>query len=163
AEAALTPEQRVLELEGQLAAEHDLYLRKAADFDNYRKRSAREKQEAIEFANQSLLLDLIPILDDFERALKAAAASQKTEADFNALFDGIGMIEKRLSSQLESKWQLTRFDSAGEPFDPDKHEALTMEKSAELTEATVQEDFVKGYSLKGRVIRPAKVKVLMPE
>ncbi|MDR2491745.1 MAG: nucleotide exchange factor GrpE [Spirochaetaceae bacterium] len=156
-------EERIAALEAQAAAEHDLYLRKAADFDNYRKRTTKEKQDAIDFANQSLLLDLIPILDDFERAVKTAGSSQKTEADFTAFLEGVGMIEKRLSSQLENKWQLKRFESAGEPFDPEKHEALAMEKSADHTEAVVLEDFVKGYMLKGRVIRPAKVKVIMPE
>ena len=156
-------EERIAALEAQVAAEHDLYLRKAADFENYRKRSVKERQDAIDFANQSLLLDLIPILDDFERALKTAGSSQKTEADFTTLFEGIGMIEKRLSSQLENKWQLKRFESAGEPFDPEKHEALMMEKSADVTEAAVFEDFVKGYTLKDRVVRPAKVKVIMPE
>jgi molecular chaperone GrpE len=73
------------------------------------------------------------------------------------------MIEKRLSSQLEAKWGLKRFDSAGEPFDPNRHEALMMEKSAEIDEPVVQEDLLKGYTLKDRVIRSAKVKVLMPE
>ncbi|MDR2601167.1 MAG: nucleotide exchange factor GrpE [Spirochaetaceae bacterium] len=157
-----TEAERIAELEKLLAMEHDLYLRKAADFENFRKRTVKEKQEAIDFANQSLLLDIIPILDDFERALKAAGSAQTPE-DFNTFKDGIDMVEKRLISQLENKWSLKRFDSAGEPFDPGKHEALMMEKSAETPEAVVQEDFVKGYMLRGRVIRPAKVKVLMPE
>ncbi|MDR2490456.1 MAG: nucleotide exchange factor GrpE [Spirochaetaceae bacterium] len=159
----LSVEERLAALEAQVAAEHDLYLRKAADFDNYRKRTTKEKQDAIDFANQSLLLDLIPILDDFERAVKTADSSQKTEADFTAFLEGVGMIEKRLRQQLENKWQLKRFESAGESFDPEKHEALMMEKSPDITEAAVLEDFVKGYMLKGRVIRPAKVKVIMPE
>jgi len=68
-----------------------------------------------------------------------------------------------LISQLETKWGLKRFIAAGEIFDPNKHEALMMEKSSEVDEATVLEDFMKGYTLKERVIRAAKVKVLMPE
>ena len=119
----------------------------------------QEKQNAIDFANQSLFLDIIPIIDDFERAIQSAESSK----DFTALLDGITMIEKRLTSQLESKWGLKRFASAGEPFDPNRHEALMMEKSADITEPVVQEDFIKGYLLKDRVIRAAKVKVLMPE
>jgi molecular chaperone GrpE len=133
----------------------------------------REKQDAIDFANQSLILDLIPIIDDFERAIKAAEtaiANTSAEApgggisrDFSALYEGISMTEKRLLTQLENRWGLKRYDSAGEPFDPNLHEAVMMEKSADIAEAVVQEEWSKGYTLKDRVIRPAKVKVLMPE
>jgi molecular chaperone GrpE len=135
------------------------YLRKAADFENFRKRMNQEKQNAIDFANQSLLLDLIPVIDDFERALLSAETSQ----DFASFRDGIGMIEKRLISLLESRWGLKRFDSAGEPFDPNRHEALMVEKSPDAGEPVVREELLKGYMLKDRVIRSAKVKVLMPE
>jgi molecular chaperone GrpE len=156
-------QKKIEELEQKLAEVNDQYLRKTADFENFRKRIVKEKQEAVEFANQSLLLDLIAILDDFERAINSAASSAKAEADFETFRDGIVMIEKRLISQLENKWGLKRFDSAGMPFDPSRHEALFMEKSAGVSEPTVQEDFAKGYTLKDRVVRTAKVKVLMPE
>jgi molecular chaperone GrpE len=73
------------------------------------------------------------------------------------------MIEKRLTTQLETKWGLKRFNSAGEVFDPNLHEALMMDKSPDISEAVVQEDLIKGYFLKDRVIRAAKVKVLVPE
>ena len=159
AEKPLTPEEKIAELEKQLAETRDQLLRKAADFENFRKRMNQEKQNAIEFANQSLLLDLIPVIDDFERAIQ----SGEKAADLNAFIEGIKMIEKRLTSQLESKWGLKRFNSVGEKFDPNLHEALMVEKSPEATEAVVKEDLVRGYILKDRVIRPAKVKVLMPE
>jgi len=152
-------EEKIAELEAQLAEVKDQLLRKAADFENFRKRMNQEKQSSIEYANQSLLLDIIPVIDDFERAIIAAENS----ADTAAFLDGIKMIEKRLSNQLETKWGLKRYNSAGEPFDPNLHEALMMEKSPDVTEATVQEDFFKGYYLKDRVIRAAKVKVIMPE
>jgi molecular chaperone GrpE len=154
-----TPEEKIAELEAKCADLNDQYLRKAADFENFRKRMMQEKQNAIDFANQSLLLDIVPVIDDFERAITAAQNS----TDYAALLDGITMIEKRLTSQLESKWGLKRFDSKGEPFDPNRHEALMMEKSPEVTEPVVQEDLIKGYLLKERVIRAAKVKVVMPE
>ena len=154
-----TPEEKIAELEVKLAETHDQFLRKAADFENFRKRMNQEKQSAIEFANQSLLLDIIPIIDDFERAIQAG----ETSTDYTGLLEGVKMIEKRLASQLEAKWGLKRFNAAGQPFDPNIHEALYMEKSGEATEAVVQEDLVKGYMLKERVIRAAKVKVLMPE
>ena len=153
-----SPEEKIAELELQVAETRDQLLRKAAEFENFRKRMNQEKQQAIEYANQSLLLDLIPIIDDFERALQSAESSK----DFNSLLDGITMIEKRMTSQLETKWGLKRFSSAGELFDPNLHEAVMMEKSSEISEAIVSEDFMKGYFLKDRVIRAAKVKVLMP-
>ncbi|MDR0321783.1 MAG: nucleotide exchange factor GrpE [Treponema sp.] len=159
AEAPLTPEEKIAKLEAQLAENHDQFLRKAAEFENFRKRMNQEKQSAIEYANQSLLLDIIPIIDDLERAILAGESS----TDIAPFLEGVKMIEKRLTGQLESKWGLHRFNSAGEPFDPNLHEALMMERSADAKEAVVQEDLFKGYMLKERVIRPAKVKVLMPE
>ena len=176
--AAGTPEAKIAALEAELAncaaksvesgakiAElNDQYLRKAADFENFRKRVNREKQELTDFANQNLLLDLLPVIDDFERAIKSAETSDiKSAKDFASFYEGIVMIEKGLSNQLESKWGLKRFESAGQVFDPNRHEAIQMEKAAGITEAVVKEDYVKGYFLKDRVIRCAKVKVLMPE
>jgi len=119
----------------------------------------KEKQEMIEFSNQNLLLDLLPVIDDFERAIKSSQTSQ----DFASFYEGVTMIEKRLSTELENKWGLKRFDSEGQPFDPNRHEALQMEKAAGIQEAVVKDDFVKGYFLKDRVIRFAKVKVLVPD
>ena len=158
ADAPPAPEEKIAELEAQLAETRDQLLRKAADFENFRKRMNQEKQSAIEFANQSLLLDIIPVIDDFERAIQ----SGENSTDLASFLEGVKMIEKRLSSQLEAKWGLKRFSAAGEPFDPNLHEALMMEKSPDVSEAVVQEDLVKGYLLKERVIRAAKVKVLMP-
>jgi molecular chaperone GrpE len=163
AEAALTPEERIADLEERLREAEDLYLRKAADFENFRKRMTREKQDAIDFANQSLLLDLILIIDDFDRAIKAAETIASASKEFDSFYEGITLIEKRLVTQLENKWGLKRFDSAGEAFDPNRHEAIMMDKSADVAEPVVQEDFLKGYTLKDRVVRSAKVKVLMPE
>jgi molecular chaperone GrpE len=156
---------KIAELETQLAETRDQLLRKAADFENFRKRMNQEKQNAIDFANQSLLLDIIPVIDDFERAIQSAEGSVELSGlpAGKAMLDGITMIEKRLTSQLEAKWGLKRFNAAGEPFDPNRHEAMMMEKSPEVQEPVVQEDFVKGYMLKDRIIRPAKVKVIMPE
>ncbi|MDR2793988.1 MAG: nucleotide exchange factor GrpE [Treponema sp.] len=162
--ASLDDAAHIERLERQVEELKDQYLRKAADFENFRKRMNREKQEAIEYANTGLLLDIIQVMDDFERALKSSeTADAWTVKDFQAFHEGVSMIEKRLSSQLENKWGLKRFDSAGEIFDPNRHEALMMEKSPEVSEARVAEDLVKGYTLKDRVIRPAKVKVTMPE
>jgi molecular chaperone GrpE len=159
AQEGMTQEEEIAALKEQLAALNDQYLRKAADFENFRKRMNREKQEAVDFANQAILLDLIQVIDDFERAIKSA----ETSKDFSSFYEGISMIEKRLSSQLENKWGLKRYDSAGEAFDPNRHEAIATEKSPDAEEPTVGEEFLKGYTLKDRVIRTAKVKVIMPD
>jgi molecular chaperone GrpE len=151
--------EKIALLETALAERNDQYLRKAADFENFRKRMVREKQDAIDFANRELLRDILPIIDDFERAIQSAAMSK----EFDSFYEGIGMIEKQLTSQLENKWGLKRFDSAGEIFDPNRHEALMMEKSTDVAEPMVKEDLLKGYLLKDRILRPAKVKVVMPE
>jgi molecular chaperone GrpE len=157
-------EAKTAELEAQLAEARDQLLRKAADFENFRKRMNQEKQSAIDFANQSLLLDIIPVIDDFERAIQSAQASAEL-AELpagKAMLDGIAMIEKRLTGQLEAKWGLKQCNSVGEPFDPNSHEAMLMERSPDVEEPVVQEELARGYLLKDRVIRTAKVKVLMP-
>jgi molecular chaperone GrpE len=159
AEKSETPLEKINALEAQVAELKDQYLRKAADFENFRKRMNQEKASAIDFANQSLLLDLIPVIDDFERAIKSSEVSK----DFTSFYEGVSMIEKRLVSDLENKWGLKRYDSANQPFNPEIHEAIMMDKSADVSEPTVAEDFLKGFMLKDRVIRAAKVKVLMPE
>jgi molecular chaperone GrpE len=156
--ASVTPEEKIAELEARLAESNDQLLRKAADLENYRKRVTREKQEMADFSNQSLLSSLLPVIDDFGRAIKSA----ETSKDFASFYDGVIMIEKRLITQLENKWGLKGFDSVGEPFDPNRHEAVQMEKAGGIDEPVVKEEYEKGYLLKERVIRFAKVKVLMP-
>lgn len=150
--------RRVAELEEELASLKDQYLRKQADLENFRKRINREKEEAIAFANRQLLLDLVTVIDDFERAILSAEESR----DFDSFHDGIVLIEKQLVGMLERKWGLKRFDSAGEPFDPQLHEALMTEESPEHDESMVLEDFQKGYLLHDKVLRSAKVKVSLP-
>jgi len=158
-------EAKAADLSAQLDEMRDQLLRKTADFDNYRKRMNQEKQKTIDFANENLLLDIIPVMDDFERALQFAETSEELKElpAGKGMLDGITMIEKQLVSKLENKWGLKRFNSTGEAFDPTRHEAMFMEKSPDIGEPVVQEDFLKGYMLKDRVIRAAKVKVLMPE
>ena len=149
---------QIEKLEEEVEELKDKYLRKQADFDNFRKRMFREKEDSIKFANTALLNDLITVIDDFERALQSSDDSK----DFNAFHSGIEMIEKQMINMLDSNWGLKRFDSAGEPFDPEKHEALMMEESDKYDTQTVLEDFMKGYQLHDRVIRHAKVKVSKP-
>jgi molecular chaperone GrpE len=150
--------QRIQELEAEVKDLKDQYLRKQADFENFRKRKRREQEEAVEYANQELLLDLTSIIDDFERAIKSAGESR----DFDSFHDGVVMIEKQFTGLLERKWGLKRFESEGEEFDPQKHEAVATEGSDEHDTPVVVEDYQRGYFLNDRVLRTAKVKVSMP-
>lgn len=144
-------------LEAELSALKDQYLRKLADYENFRKRMQKDKDDAVQYANTQLLSDLVGVMDDFDRAV----ASSETSRDFQSLHDGVDMIRKRLLGQLEGKYGLSRFDSAGAAFDPNMHEAV-MSEQGDCGEPTVVEEFVKGYKLRDRVLRSAKVKVRMP-
>jgi molecular chaperone GrpE len=151
-------EETIARLEEETSELKNQYLRKQADFENARRRMMRDKEDAVSFANQQLLLDLTSIIDDFERAIKSAEESR----DYDAFHNGVVIIEKQLTSMLERKWGLSRFDSEGEPFDPQKHEAVMTEPREDHDESIVIEDFQRGYMLHDRVLRSAKVKVSMP-
>jgi molecular chaperone GrpE len=157
-EIPATAEERLAALEAEHQDLKDKYLRKYADFENYKKRITKEREESARYSNAALLLDVVGIIDDFERAIKSAEDGK----DFKKFHAGISMIEKQLVSILEKKWGLERFAAKGRPFDPERHEALMAEQSAQATTATVVEDLQSGYVLHGRVLRPAKVKVLQP-
>ncbi len=137
---------------------NDRFLRKVADLENYRKRMAREMEDVRLYANTEILLDLVSLLDDFDRAIQSSEAGK----EWKGLHDGVQMIQKAFLGKLESRYGLKRFDSVGEPFDPTRHEALMAEKRSDVESPVVLEDFMKGYCLHERVIRPAKVKVAMP-
>ena len=155
------PEAALAELKDQNAALADQLLRKAAEFENFRKRMFREREEGIRYANAALLADLLPVIDDFERAIQSADDSR----DFASFHSGVTMIERQLVSLLERNWGLRRFTAKsgpeGEPFDPEKHEAIAMEPGGGR-EQIVLENYVKGYYLHDRILRPAKVKVSKP-
>ena len=148
-------ENRVKELESENSELKSQFLRKQADFENFRKRVQREKKEAIQYANSDLLLDLVTIIDDFERAIKSSEESR----DFESFHDGIKLIEKQFVGMLERKYGLTRMESEGEEFDPQMHEAINMEERSDYDVQTVMEDYQRGYMLHDRVLRHAKVKV----
>ncbi len=137
----------------------DQLLRKAADFDNYRKRMLKEKDEARQFANASLLEDLCQVLDDFERAIRSSEGTK----DYDSFHSGIVMIEGQFASMLERKYNLKRLESLGQIFSPEHHEAIAMEPAEDGKEAVVVEEYQKGYQLHDRVLRTAKVKVGHPK
>lgn len=150
--------ERIQQLEQSIKESKDQLLRKAAEFENSRKRLSREKEESIKYANAALLGDVVPIIDDFERAIQSAADSK----DFDAFHTGVSIIEKQMVSMLERNWGLKRFSANGEPFDPEKHEAIAVEETDKHDSEVVLEDYQKGYLLHDRVLRPAKVRVARP-
>lgn len=156
ADGADEPNVSALELE--IADLKDQLLRKTADFDNYRKRMMREKEEFAAYANRELLSDLLPVIDNFERAIRSSEES----SEFAPFHDGIVGIERQFVEMLERKWKLIRFSSVGEEFDPQRHEAMMKEESADVEHPVVSEDFQRGYMLNEKVLRPARVKVTMP-
>ena len=152
------PEERIAELEKENADLKEQLLRKIADFDNYRKRMIKEKQETLDYANTNLLKDLLDSLDNFDRTIEAAASAK----DAASIADGVKMVSKGLVSLLENKYNLTSYGAAGDAFDPEIHEAIGSAEGA-VAEPVLSQVYLKGYKLKDRVIRHAKVMVTMPD
>lgn len=132
----------------------DRYLRQAADFENFKKRAARERQDAIKFGNESLLGRLIPVLDNFEMAL--ASANQSKDHSTESLKTGVDMILSQVRSVLAESG-LEEVDATGKMFDPNLHEAVSQQESSEVPEGQVVQQLRKGYRLKERLLRPATV------
>ena len=132
----------------------DLALRSQADFDNYKKRAAREKEEAIKYANSSLLERLIAIVDNFELGLTAA----RGEGESSPIYSGMNMVLKQLTDFLAENG-LQPIDAEGQKFDPNLHEAIAHEPSANVPEGVVIRQTRRGYRLKDRLLRPSSVVV----
>jgi molecular chaperone GrpE len=148
------PQTQLTQLKAEVGKYKDVALRSVADLDNYRKRMAREKDDAIRYANANFLERLIPILDNFELGLQAAKAG----GGQSAVQDGMGMVFKQLQDFLSSAGVET-IDATGQHFDPNVHEAIAQEQDAEIAEGFVIRQLRKGYRLKDRLIRPANVVV----
>ena len=151
-------DRKIKELEESVEEQKSNYLRKHADFENFRRRMLKEKTESIKHANESLIGDLIEVVDNFDRAL----ASANENIDFSSFKEGIEMIEKQFKGMLSSNWGLSRIEAVGKEFDPQIHEAMFMEDSDEVEVPTVSEEFQSGYMLHDKVLRAPKVKVKKP-
>lgn len=151
--------EKVKELEAANAELKDQMLRRQAELDNFRKRLIRDKENAIQFANENLMRDLLTFLDNMERAIAAC----KQGGDVKSLIEGLEMTQSQLMSTLDKNWGLKAIDSVGQEFDPSLHEACMMAIDENLEKETVLEEFQKGYTLHDRVIRPSKVKIGKPE
>jgi molecular chaperone GrpE len=153
---ALSPEQiEDLKTRAAKADENwDRLLRTTADFDNFKKRAAREKIEAAQYASFSLLQKLLPVLDNFEMALTAAQTAQGDK--LASLQSGVAMIQQQLKSALTDTG-LEEIDAAGKPFDPTLHEAVSQQETADVPEDHVAQQLRKGYKFKDRLLRAATV------
>jgi molecular chaperone GrpE len=140
-------------LQADLDRFRDLALRSQADFENYKKRAAREKEDSVKYANSSLLQRLVSILDNFELGLAAA----KTEGQQSPIYSGMVLVQKQLNDLLEENG-LQAIEAEGEKFDPNLHEAIAHEPS-QSPEETVIRQARRGYRFKDRLLRPARVVV----
>lgn len=133
----------------------EMFLRERAELENLRKRVAREKQDAVKYANEGLISSLLPVLDNFEAAM-VAAGQQNSDTNVDALKTGVSMILGQLKNLL-SDLGLQEIDATGKAFDPTQHEALGHEESTDVPEGEVLRQLRKGYRLKERLIRAASV------
>lgn len=144
------------ELEANKAKAEEYYAhlqRLKAEFDNFRKRTQREKEDTAKYASERIILSLLPVLDNFERAVD----STRINKDFDSYAQGVAMILKQFLKVLEDEG-LKAIEAVGQEFDPNLHDALLQEKS-EQGENIILEEIQKGYFLKDKVVRPSKVKV----
>ncbi len=159
AEKELSPEEKIAALEKEIADLKNQALYKAAENDNWRKRMMQQKEEAVAYANASLLGDLLDSLDNFDRTLDAA----KDAKDAKSIADGIKMINKSLVKLLEDKYGLVSYGKEGDEFNPEEHEAIGRQEDEKAKKETLAQVYLKGYKLKDKVIRHAKVMVKVPK
>jgi molecular chaperone GrpE len=136
---------------------YDRLLRMAADFENYKKRAAKEKEDWTKFANEDLIKGMLPFIDNLERAVNHA---QKVN-DAGVLIEGVRLTLQQLLQSL-NKFGLSSFESLGKPFDPAVHEAMLIVETDQYEPNRVMEEFQKGYLLNDRLLRPATVSVSKP-
>jgi molecular chaperone GrpE len=154
AAAAPSPDAQLAELRRELDDKQDRLLRALAEADNIRRRAQRDREDYVKYAAESLLRDLIPILDNMDRALDSARAT----AGAGSVVTGVELIQRELLRVLE-RAGLTRYSAVGQAFDPTRHEAIARVVSADAAPDTVVNETAPGYLLHGRVLRPAMVAV----
>ena len=147
--------EEVMELNKKINEQEQKFLRAQADLVNYRKRKDEEVERLLKFANEDLILDILPILDNFERAMNVDVSENGDLAKFK---DGIVMVYNSLKGVLE-KYGVKEIDALDKPFDPMYHEAVTTKTNDEKEKDVVLQVYQKGYTLKDKVIRPAMVEV----
>jgi molecular chaperone GrpE len=143
--------------EKEAAENHDRYLRAMAELDNYKKRAARDKEEAIKYGNEKLIKDVLPILDSLDRALHQSA-DLSVRNNFEAFQQGLELIHSQILGCLE-RHGVVKIAAKGEEFDPDRHQALMQVETPEMESNRVVDEYESGYTLHGRLLRPTKVSV----
>lgn len=138
----------------QLQARNDQLMRIAADFENYQRRTAREREDLIKFAGQQIITNLLDVIDNIERALQNEVKAD----DLPNFVEGVRMIHKQFLDVLQ-KSGVSVIEAVGQPFNPEYHEAIMSEATSEYPDETVIAEFQKGYQMNGRVLRPSMVKV----
>jgi len=151
---AKSPEQKEAEYRQEIKQQEDRYLRLAAEFDNYKKRTARQFDEIIKGANEDLIVQILEIIDNFQRALGAAEG----KSDYKALHKGTELIYQQFCDIL-NKEGVEKIEAVGKPFDPQLHDAMMRMESSDYAEGIIVMELVTGYKLKGKVIRHSKVAV----
>ena len=154
----LTDAEKISALEKEVQELKTQALYKAAENENWRKRMMQQKDDAIAYANASLLSDLLDSLDNFDRTIDAA----KDAKDVKSIADGIKMINKNLVKMLEDKCGLSNFAKEGDEFNPEEHEAIGRVEDEKAKKETLKQVYLKGYKLNGKIIRHAKVMVSVP-
>jgi molecular chaperone GrpE len=154
AAAGDSAENGMTQVQADLERFRDLALRSQADFENYRKRANREKEEAVRYANFSLVEKILPVLDSFELGLTAARAHDGAAA----IVSGMEMVKRQFEEVLH-QFGVEQLEATGMPFDPNLHEAVAQEPSNEVAEGAVVRQLRKGYKLKDRLVRAALVVV----
>lgn len=150
--------EQMAQLERETHELKETLLRKMAEFENLKKRTSREKEEAVRYGTAAVLTRLLEVLDNFDRALLLEPDSEGF--DVHSFYEGMKLISKHLLDILKGEG-LMEINPAGEPFDPFFHEAMMREESADFPDNTVAEVYQKGYKLKDRLLRPARVKVAL--
>jgi molecular chaperone GrpE len=153
-EAVAGPPGELEQLRRELQDKQDRLLRALAETDNVRRRAQRDREDYVKFAAENLLRDLIPVLDNLDRALAAARAT----GEATSVAEGVELIQREMLRVLERSG-LTRYSAQGQRFDPARHEAIARMVSAEAAPDTVLHETAPGYLLHGRVLRPAMVAV----
>jgi len=151
---AAPPGETVEELRKQLEEKQDRLLRALAEAENFKRRTQRERDESVRYANESLLRDLVPVLDNLNRALEAARAT----GDAAGVVGGVELIQREMLKVLE-RAGVTRYSALGQPFDPTRHEAIARVVSVDVKPGTVVAETMPGYLLHNRVLRAALVSV----
>ena len=149
-----SPEGERARLREELSASHDRLLRLQADFDNFRKRAARDREDALQFGPQNLVKDLLSVVDNLARAIDHAR--QSGGGDLEGLLQGVELVRRELESVL-SKHNVREVEALGKNFNPAQHEAMAQIPVATVEPNTVVEVLQKGYQLRDRLIRPARV------